>query len=85
MTWQGYDSLREQDVEDLVLVSTLVEELLIHESVLPPELHAKLDSYHADLANAIEAKIDSRKSTSGTPETVVEASVQEGGNGNVLC
>jgi len=56
-------------MESLVLVSTLVEELLIHEPILPPELRAKLDTYHADLANAIETKTDSRKAAAAAEIT----------------
>jgi len=69
MAWQGYGWLQEQAMESLVLVSTLVEELLIHEPILPPELRAKLDTYHADLANAIETKTDSRKAAAAAEIT----------------
>jgi hypothetical protein len=86
MIWEGYSSLKEQSIDSLVLVSTLIEELLIHASMLPPELRAKLDSYHADLANAIEAKTDSQNTPNVAPEISADAaSVEEGGSANALC
>jgi len=77
MTWQGYDSLRNQQIEDLVLVSSLVEELLIHDAMIPPELRAKLDSYHADLASALEAKAESRKAATAAPQKAGEPPTPE--------
>lgn len=78
MTWQGYDSLRNLEIEDLVLVSSLVEELLIHDAMIPPELRAKLDSYHADLASALEAKAEIRKAaTARHPKQAGEPSASE--------
>jgi hypothetical protein len=83
MAWRGYDALREQDTECLLLVNALVEKLLAHAPMLPPELRVKLDTYHADLANAIEAKGDSRESASVVPGTCAETdSAEVRGNGN---
>lgn len=81
MSWQGYGSLKEQDMESLLKVNSLVEELLIHQSMLPPALCVKLDTYHADLSSAIEAKNSRRKTEAAMPETSAEAR----GNGNALC
>jgi hypothetical protein len=77
MSWQGYGSLKEQDMESLVRVNTLVEELLIHESMLPPGLYVKLDTYHADLANAMEAKNSRRKAEIGRPEASADPATVE--------
>jgi hypothetical protein len=86
MTWEGYSSLKEKDIDSLVLVSTLIEELLIHASMLPPELRAKLDSYHADLANVIEEKTGNQGAANVVPEISADApSVEEGGSANGLC
>jgi hypothetical protein len=83
MSWQGYGSLKEQDMDSLVRVNNLVEELLIHESILPPALWVKLDTYHADLANAMEAISSRRKAETdeiGTLDTSAGApSPQENG------
>jgi hypothetical protein len=72
VVWKGYGSLEEQEVYSLVAVSTLVGWLLIYESMMPPELRARLDTYRAGLANAIEAKAGSRKAASTAPETGTE-------------
>lgn len=79
--WQGYSALTEHDTESLVVVSALVEELLIHGSMLPPELKAKLDTYHADLANAIETKGGSGEAESAAPESRADSgALEEGGS-----
>jgi len=46
--------LREHTHAILTAVNVIVEELLEHRDVIPPELFIKLDTYHADLAAAIE-------------------------------
>jgi hypothetical protein len=53
--------------------------------MLPPGLLVKLDTYHADLANAIEAKTDSQKAASDVPDAGSEnTDVREEGNTNAL-
>jgi hypothetical protein len=56
MASEVYGALRSHDPRALATVSALVEELLKHETVLPRELRAKLDTFHADIAAAIEDK-----------------------------
>ena len=48
--------LHDQAPEVLEAVNELVEKLLRYESLLPVELYIKLDTYHADLADALESK-----------------------------
>jgi hypothetical protein len=56
MTGNDHRPLSEHSTAVLAKVEILVEELLQNKSVIPPELYAKLDTYHADLTAAIESK-----------------------------
>jgi hypothetical protein len=54
MTMQIRHPLREHPLATLVKVNVAVEELLKNKALLPQELYMKLDTFHADLAAAIE-------------------------------
>jgi hypothetical protein len=54
VTFNGYRPLRDHSLAVLSAVNVVVEELLGHRNAIPPELFIKLDTYHADLAAAIE-------------------------------
>jgi hypothetical protein len=48
--------LHDEAPETLQAVNDLVEKLLRYENLLPVELYIKLDTYHADLADALEPR-----------------------------
>lgn len=51
-----HQPLSEHAVGVLMRAEMLVQELLHSKSVIPQDLYTKLDTYHADLTAAIQAK-----------------------------
>jgi hypothetical protein len=53
-----YSALRRQPTQKLRDICSTVEELLSYRELLPPELHIKLDTFHADITAALEDRQD---------------------------
>jgi hypothetical protein len=67
MAYNDHVTLRQQPFGKLRDINNHVEMLMTYQATLPRELYCKLDTFHADLAAAIEDQSRAEKARTRSP------------------